>query len=77
MTDAHSDPRRLAGRLLRPAESELTCKECFDQLYVYVELELASRAADHQVPGMRAHLENCPACAEEYDSLRALIVGAL
>jgi hypothetical protein len=26
------------------------------------------------VPGMRAHLEGCPACSEEYESLRALVL---
>ena len=25
------------------------------------------------IPGMRAHLEGCPACAEDHDSLRALV----
>jgi anti-sigma factor RsiW len=27
------------------------------------------------VPAMRAHLEGCPACAEEHQSLRALVAG--
>ncbi len=39
----------------------------------YVELELASADADSDVPGMRAHLEGCPACSEEHASLKALI----
>ena len=29
--------------------------------------------ADAAVPGMRAHLEGCPACAEDHESLRALL----
>ncbi len=60
------------GRLLGPDEPELTCDECFAQLDVYVELELSGRDADVVVPGMRAHLEGCPACGEEHASLRAL-----
>ena len=60
-------------RVLGPAEPELQCDECFDRLDVYVELELGGETADEQVPGMRAHLEGCPACREDYDSLRDLV----
>jgi hypothetical protein len=42
---------------------------------VYVEHELAGGDADEHVPGMRAHLHGCPACAEEHDSLRDLIAS--
>jgi anti-sigma factor RsiW len=68
-----TDP--LIARLLGPAEPELTCDQCFDHLDEYVELSLAGEDADERVPGMRAHLEGCPACAEEEASLRALISG--
>ena len=61
------------GRLLGPAERELLCEECFEKLDEYVELELQGRAADERVPGMRPHLEGCPACHEEYESLRELV----
>lgn len=60
-------------RLLGPAEPEVLCDECFEKLDEYVELEFHYRAADDQIPGMRPHLEGCPACREEYDSLRALV----
>jgi hypothetical protein len=62
-------------RVLGPAEPELGCAECFDQLDRYVELELAGAQADQTIPGMRAHFEGCPACREEYLSLRALAAG--
>jgi predicted anti-sigma-YlaC factor YlaD len=54
-------------------EPELLCDECFEKLDCYVELELRGREADEQIPGMRPHLEGCPACREEYDSLRELV----
>ena len=76
MHDSHEDRERLLARLLGPAGPELTCQQCFDLLDVYVELELAGENADEQVPGMKAHLEGCPACAEEHDSLEALIAGS-
>ena len=58
--------------LLGPAGPELTCERCFDEVDRYVELELAERDAEAVVPGMRAHLEGCPACREEHASLLAL-----
>jgi hypothetical protein len=64
------------ARLLGPEEPELSCEECFAQLDRYVELALADDASpDERVPGMRAHLEGCPACAEDYRSLRDLVSG--
>jgi len=60
-------------RLLGPAATELGCEQCFEALDRYVELELAGAEADEEVPGMAAHLEGCPACAEEHASLLALV----
>jgi hypothetical protein len=68
----HKDHDKL-NRLLGPAEAELLCDECFEKLDEYVELELQGAQADVRVPGMRAHLEGCPACREEYASLRDLV----
>jgi len=63
------------GRLLGPAEPEVGCDVCFDELDRYVELELAGRDVDAEIPGLRAHLAGCPACREEHESLRALVSG--
>lgn len=74
MSDPSPRPiTNLLGGLLGPAGPELTCEECFEHLDRYVEVELAGRDADAAVPGMRAHLEGCPACAEDHDSLHALV----
>jgi anti-sigma factor RsiW len=67
------DDNPAIARLLGPAEPEILCDECFEQLDVYVEAELRDADADATVPGMRAHLQGCPACSEEYESLRALV----
>ena len=64
---------RLVGRLLGPTGPELSCEQCFDQLDRYVELELAGAEADAAIPGMRAHLQGCSACAEDHESLRAFV----
>jgi hypothetical protein len=68
-------PDRLLGRLLGPEGHELSCERCFEELDRYVELELAGANADTAVPGMRAHLEGCSACAEDHESLRALLTS--
>jgi hypothetical protein len=33
------------------------------------------RDPDTAIPGLRAHLEGCPACREEHESLFALVSG--
>jgi len=71
MTGHDLDPTLL--RLLGSNEPEVDCDECFAQLDRYVELELRGAPADALVPGLRAHLVGCPACAEEHESLRALL----
>jgi hypothetical protein len=40
-----------------------------------VELELEGKDADALIPGLSAHLDGCPACREEHESLRALVSG--
>jgi len=76
MTDP-TGPRRtgeeVLGRVLGPGAPELSCDECFAEIDRFVELEMAAEDADAGVPGMRAHLAGCPACAEEYRSLRDLL----
>jgi anti-sigma factor RsiW len=62
-------------QLLGPNAPELGCDECFEMLDEYVEAELDARDADRRVPGMSAHLAGCPACREEHESLRALVIA--
>jgi hypothetical protein len=72
---AMDEPRRdpTLERLLGPRGRQVTCEECFELLDEYVELEVAGQGADARIPGMRAHLDGCPACREEHESLRALV----
>lgn len=60
-------------RLLGPGEPEVSCEVCFAQLDAYVDAEVLGQDGDSAVPGMRAHLAGCPACADEHDSLKALV----
>jgi hypothetical protein len=60
-------------QLLGPTGYELSCEQCFELLDQYVELELAGEDADARIPGLRTHLDGCPACREDHESLRALV----
>ena len=62
-------------RILGPKGPEIGCDACFDVLDEFVELELRGEDAEAHVPGMRVHLEGCPACREEHESLRALLAA--
>ena len=67
--------RDLIARILGPARPEVSCEDCFELLDRYVDLELAGEDADARLPGMREHLEGCPACREDHGSLRALLAA--
>ena len=62
-------------RILGPAGPEVSCEECFELLDVYVERELAGEHPERTMPAMRAHLDGCPACREDHESLRDLVAG--
>ena len=63
------DPDRLLG----PVAPQVTCERCFELLDEYVESELAGEDAPARFPGMRAHLDGCPACHEDHASLLDLV----
>jgi hypothetical protein len=60
-------------RLLGPSGPDIGCDQCFERLDEYVEIELAGGDAEAVVPGMGTHLDGCPACRDEHDSLVALL----
>ena len=70
-----TDDRHLIARLLGPKGRQVTCEDCFELLDEYVDLEVAGQDADARLPGMREHLEGCPACHEDHESLRDLVLG--
>ena len=65
----------LFAGLLGPEGPEVSCEDCFEQLDRYVDLEAVGADADATIPGMHAHLEGCPACAEDHESLLALVLS--
>jgi hypothetical protein len=63
----------MIDRVLGPRGPELTCEQCFEELDRYVEVEMTGGDPDAAVPGMHAHLRGCPACADDHESLVALL----
>jgi hypothetical protein len=68
--DGRNDPLEA---LLGPTGDEVSCERCFELLDAYVELELDGDDPDAKLPGVREHLEGCPACREDHESLRDLV----
>jgi len=71
----HREHDKVLRALLGPAGPELSCEECFEHLDRYVELEVGGADADEAIPGMRAHLQGCPACHEDHASLRSFVLS--
>jgi hypothetical protein len=53
-------------------DEEISCSACFDFVSQYVEVELSGEDAAAQMPQLRQHLDQCPACRAEYETLRDL-----
>ncbi len=53
-------------------DEEFSCSECFEGVSHFVELELAGMDAVAEMPQVKQHLDQCPACREEYETLRDL-----
>ena len=60
-------------RLLGPRGRQVTCDECFELLDEYVDLEARGENPEARLPGMRAHLDGCPACREDHESLLTFV----
>lgn len=70
-----NESERVVARVLGPEGPEVSCETCFEELDRYVELELAGVDADAAIPGLRAHLEGCPACHDDHESLLSLVAS--
>jgi hypothetical protein len=53
-------------------EKEISCTECFDLVSQFVELETSGQDAAAKLPDVKQHLNQCPACRAEYETLRDL-----
>ena len=53
-------------------EDEISCSDCFDSVSHFVEVELSGEDAAARLPQLKQHLDQCPACRVEYETLRDL-----
>ena len=53
-------------------DEEISCSQCFDSVSHFVEVELSGQDPVITMPQVRQHLDQCPACREEYETLREL-----
>jgi hypothetical protein len=63
---------RLLRLVARTEDEELLCDACFEVLPQYVDFEVSGEVPDVRLPLFRHHLEQCPVCREEYETLREL-----
>ena len=63
---------RLLENIQNTQEQEISCSECFDLVSKYVEIELSGEQSAMKMPELRQHLDQCPACRAEYETLRDL-----
>ncbi len=63
---------RLLENIQNTQEEEISCSECFDLASHFVEVELSGEDATARMPLLQQHLDQCPACRAEYETLRDL-----
>lgn len=59
--------------VLSTAEDELTCDECMQEVDRFVEMELAGKNPAEAMPLVKAHLDGCWECREEFEALLDII----
>lgn len=52
---------------------EIGCGECFAELDRFVELVQEGKPAEELMPRVKAHLDRCGDCREEYEALLAAL----
>ena len=62
----------LLKNLRNTQEDEISCSECFDRVSYFVEVEVSGENASAMMPNLKQHLDQCPACQQEYETLRDL-----
>lgn len=73
-TGLDSDTLQQLMRLVdETREGEYNCAETFDLLDEYVELVVSDEEAAALMPLVQRHLEQCPGCQEQYETLLAIL----
>ena len=68
--------RLLLQSALESEEYEISCVECFNLLDQYADLILDGADPKEIMPAVRQHLNNCPTCTDEFETLMLMIQEA-
>ena len=60
-------------RIYATAEAEMDCEQLRAILPAYIDFEIAGGDPGGRFPQAKAHLAQCPDCAEEYAGLRKVV----
>ena len=66
----------VAGLIRYLETHELDCEQVFDALDRYAEIEVRDADAAHLMPFVRAHLNMCNDCCDEYQALLDVLTKA-
>ncbi len=69
------DRSRIVRGILTSHPSEIGCTECFQQMDQYVDLLLAGRQPAELIPLVQDHLNRCPDCRDELETLLTALRG--
>ena len=61
---------------LETEEIEISCLECWNLLDQYADLIIDGTHPDQIMPAVRQHLNNCPTCTDEFETLMLMIQEA-
>jgi hypothetical protein len=65
--------RRILRAVMTTEDRELSCDECMEELARFAEMTLVGKDTEAALPLVRAHLDMCGDCREEFEALvRAL-----
>ena len=66
---SREDINKMMEVVKKTREHELTCGHCYDELDLFIEMELSGKNAAEVMPLVKDHLDRCGACHEEYETL--------
>ena len=61
--------RQIMHQVVCTHDDEMDCQACFEHVDQFVELELQGKDSSEIMTLVKAHLERCRECREEYEAL--------
>ena len=69
MTLSKQQIQTLVGLIASSQSDDLSCDECFGRIGEYAEKAIEFRELSEGMRLIQRHLEQCPCCSEEYQTL--------